>query len=93
MQIASARAVSPSPSSASARSNSNTCPSSGVGAGTCVARSKDLIHWEKYAKNPIVRDNASSSILVATPEGDRLYAMHPKVRVYVHPKAKATDKR
>lgn len=55
---------------------------------TCVARSKDLIHWEKYKGNPIVRNNASSAILVETPDGDRLYAMHPEVRVYVHPKGK-----
>lgn len=53
---------------------------------TCVARSKDLIHWEKYPGNPILGDNASSAILVETPEGDRLYSMHPEVRLYVHPK-------
>jgi beta-1,2-mannobiose phosphorylase / 1,2-beta-oligomannan phosphorylase len=47
-----------------------------------VARSRDLIHWEKYPGNPIVRDNCSSPILVATPEGDRLYTMHPEVRAF-----------
>jgi hypothetical protein len=49
---------------------------------SCVARSHDLVHWEKYPGNPIVKDNCSSPILVATPEGDRLYTMHPEVRAY-----------
>lgn len=53
---------------------------------TCVARSRDLIHWEKYPGNPILRNNSSSAMLVETPEGDRLYSMHPEVRVHVHPK-------
>lgn len=53
---------------------------------TCVARSKDLVHWEKFPGNPIVGDNASSGLLV-DPDGDgpaegRLYTMHPEVRVY-----------
>ena len=52
-----------------------------------MARSKDLIHWEKYAKNPILSNNASSAVLVETPDGDRLYSMHPEVRMYVHPNA------
>jgi sucrose-6-phosphate hydrolase SacC (GH32 family) len=51
---------------------------------TCVARSRDLVHWEKYPGNPIVRDNCSSAILVRTPQGqDRLYTMHPDVKVFV----------
>ncbi len=49
---------------------------------TNVARSKDLIHWEKYPKNPIIGDNRSSAVLVQTPQGDRLYTMHPDVRVF-----------
>lgn len=50
---------------------------------TCVARSSDLIHWEKYPGNPIIRDNCSSAILVRTPQGlDRLYTMHPDVKVF-----------
>lgn len=53
---------------------------------TCVARSRDLIHWEKYPGNPILRNNSSSAMLVETPEGDRLYSMHPEVRLHVHPK-------
>jgi hypothetical protein len=47
-----------------------------------VARSRDLVHWEKYPGNPIVKDNCSSPILVTTPKGDRLYTMHPDVRVF-----------
>ena len=48
-----------------------------------VARSRDLVHWEKYPGNPIIKNNCSSPILVATPHGDRLYTMHPEVRVFV----------
>jgi sucrose-6-phosphate hydrolase SacC (GH32 family) len=47
---------------------------------TCLARSKDLIHWEKYPGNPIVAGNTSSGMIVETPEGPRLYTMHPDVR-------------
>src|SRR5207248_76951 len=47
------------------------------------------VHWEKYPGNPIVKNNCSSPILVAGPEGDRLYTMHPDVRVFrVAPGAK-----
>lgn len=54
---------------------------------TCVARSHDLIHWEKYPGNPILKDhNPSSAMMIETPDGDRLYSMHPEVRVYAHPK-------
>lgn len=49
---------------------------------TNVAASKDLVHWKKYEKNPIMGQNRSSGILV--PEGDkfRLYTMHDKVEVH-----------
>jgi hypothetical protein len=47
-----------------------------------VARSRDLVHWEKYPGNPIVKNNCSSPIVVATPQGDRLYTMHPEVRAF-----------
>jgi hypothetical protein len=47
-----------------------------------VARSRDLVHWEKYKGNPIVKDNCSSPILVAGPDGDLLYTMHPDVKVF-----------
>ncbi len=47
---------------------------------TCLARSRDLVHWEKYPGNPIVNGNRSSGMVVETPEGPRLYTMHPDVR-------------
>jgi hypothetical protein len=51
---------------------------------TCVARSRDLVHWEKYPGNPIIGNNCSSAILVRTPRGeDRLYTMHPDVKLFV----------
>jgi hypothetical protein len=51
---------------------------------TCIARSRDLVHWEKYPGNPIIRNNCSSAILVRTPAGkDRLYTMHPDVKLFV----------
>ena len=49
---------------------------------TNIARSRDLIHWEKFPGNPIIRNNCSSAVLVSGPEGDRLYTMHPDVRVF-----------
>jgi hypothetical protein len=49
-----------------------------------VAVSTDLIHWTKYAGNPLlpVTDNRSSGMVV--PDGDRfrLYTMHDRVDVY-----------
>jgi sucrose-6-phosphate hydrolase SacC (GH32 family) len=51
---------------------------------TCVARSRDLVHWEKYPGNPIIDNNCSSAILVHTQQGeDRLYTMHPDVKMFV----------
>ena len=58
---------------------------------TCVARSTDLRHWEKYPGNPIVGDNASSGILVETPEGAVLFTMHPEVRRYAQTPRVAGD--
>jgi hypothetical protein len=54
---------------------------------TCVARSKDLVHWEKYPGNPIIDHNWSSGILVEGPQGRRFYTMHPEVRVFANPGA------
>ena len=49
-----------------------------------MARSRDLIHWEKFPGNPIIDNNCSSAILVQTIQGeDRLYTMHPDVKVFV----------
>jgi hypothetical protein len=53
---------------------------------TCIARSRDLIHWEKYPGNPIVERNCSSGITVETPGGLRLYTMHPDVRRFAQVK-------
>lgn len=49
---------------------------------TCIARSRDRIHWEKYAGNPIVANNCSSGIRLEGPSGGWLYTMHPEVRLY-----------
>jgi hypothetical protein len=50
---------------------------------TNVAASDDLVHWEKYPKNPILRTNRSSGILVHDGRRLRLYTMHPDVRVWL----------
>ena len=50
---------------------------------TNIAVSKDLIHWKKYRNNPIVKDNTSSGIIVNDGKANRLYTMHPEVRVFV----------
>ena len=47
-----------------------------------VAMSTDLVHWVKYAKNPIVAGDHSSPILVFDGKGYRLYTMHDKVFLY-----------
>jgi beta-1,2-mannobiose phosphorylase / 1,2-beta-oligomannan phosphorylase len=44
-----------------------------------VAISDDLIHWRKYPKNPILRDNKSSGIMVHDGQQYLLYSMHDKV--------------
>lgn len=49
---------------------------------TNVAVSDDLIHWKKYAGNPIVGNDKSSGILVNDGKRYRLYTMHPEVNVY-----------
>jgi hypothetical protein len=49
---------------------------------TNLARSRDLARWEKYPGNPIIGGNRSSAVLVPTPQGDRLYTMHPDVRMF-----------
>ncbi|CAN5673246.1 hypothetical protein BH23PLA1_BH23PLA1_21170 [soil metagenome] len=55
---------------------------------TCVARSHDLIHWEKYPGNPIIGNNSSSGLLIDAPNGNSyLYTMHPEVRRHVNPTA------
>jgi hypothetical protein len=49
---------------------------------TNVAVSKDLIHWKKYEKNPIIGNDKSSGILVYDGKHYRMYTMHPEVNVY-----------
>lgn len=49
---------------------------------SCVAISDDLIHWTKYERNPIMRHNKSSPILVHDGYQYRLYTMHEKVAVH-----------
>ena len=48
---------------------------------TCVATSTDLIHWEKYEKNPLfpLVENKSSGILVHDGQRFLLYTMHDQV--------------
>ena len=62
----------------------------GSGAGeprtwnTNIARSTDLVHWEKYPGNPLVADNKSSGIVIPVGRGFRLYTMHDQVDVFDH---------
>jgi beta-1,2-mannobiose phosphorylase / 1,2-beta-oligomannan phosphorylase len=49
---------------------------------TNIARSTDLVHWQKFAGNPIIEDNKSSGIVVHDGCGFRLYTMHDRVDVF-----------
>jgi hypothetical protein len=51
---------------------------------TNVATSSDLVHWEKYAGNPLLpaAANKSSGILVHDGKRFRLYTMHDEVHVH-----------
>lgn len=51
---------------------------------TNVATSQDLLHWKKYANNPILpaASNKSSGILVHDGTQYRLYTMHAEVHVH-----------
>ena len=49
---------------------------------TNIARSKDLIDWEKYPGNPLIRNDSSSSMMVTVGGRSRLYTMHPEIRVF-----------
>ncbi len=50
-----------------------------------VAVSDDLIHWKKYAGNPLqpIAQNKSSGILVPDGKGFRFYTMHDKVELHL----------
>jgi len=50
---------------------------------TCLAASDDLVHWEKYPGNPVIRSNDSSGILVDDGRQMRLYTMHPEVKLWL----------
>ncbi len=52
---------------------------------TCIARSTDLIHWEKYEHNPLfpLEENKSSGIVVHDGQQYLLYTMHDQVRRHV----------
>lgn len=49
---------------------------------TDIARSTDLMHWTKYAKNPIVAGDKSSGELVPVDGHFRLYTMHDQVDAF-----------
>ena len=49
---------------------------------TCIARSRDLVHWEKYPGNPLIRNDSSSGMVVPVDGRLRLYTMHPEVRAF-----------
>ena len=50
---------------------------------TCLAVSDDLVRWEKYPGNPIIRSDDSSGILVDDGQRLRLYTMHPAVKLWL----------
>jgi hypothetical protein len=49
---------------------------------TNIARSRDLVHWQKFTGNPLIADNKSSGIVVPCSDGLRLYTMHDQVDVF-----------
>ena len=50
---------------------------------TCLAVSDDLVRWEKYPGNPVIRSDDSSGILVDDGQRLRLYTMHPEVKLWL----------
>jgi hypothetical protein len=50
---------------------------------TCLAASDDLVHWTKYAGNPVIPSDDSSGILVDDGQRLRLYTMHPAVKLWL----------
>lgn len=51
---------------------------------TGLARSTDLVHWEKYPGNPLrpIDENKSSGQLFPVPGGFRLYTVHDRIEVH-----------
>jgi hypothetical protein len=50
---------------------------------TCLAVSDDMLRWQKYPGNPVIRSDDSSGILVDDGERLRLYTMHPEVKLWL----------
>ena len=52
---------------------------------TGIATSSDLIHWKKFAGNPLrpIAENKSSGLLIYDGDRFRLYTMHNEVNVYL----------
>jgi beta-1,2-mannobiose phosphorylase / 1,2-beta-oligomannan phosphorylase len=50
---------------------------------TCLAVSDDLVHWQKYPGNPVIRSDDSSGFLVDDGKRLRLYTMHPAVKLWL----------
>ena len=52
---------------------------------TGLATSTDLVHWTKYAGNPLrpIAENKSSGLLIHDGKQFRLYTMHGKVDVHL----------
>lgn len=57
-------------------------PESHVIWTSSVAMSTDLIHWDKYPGNPIIKEDRSSPVLVFDNKTPSLYTMHPQVFRY-----------
>jgi sucrose-6-phosphate hydrolase SacC (GH32 family) len=57
-------------------------PESHVIWTSSVAMSTDLIHWDKYPGNPIIKEDRSSPVLVFDSKVPSLYTMHPQVFRY-----------
>ncbi len=64
--------------------SAKTGPKKGLWS-TNIATSADLIHWEKFAGNPLlpIEANHSSGIVVHDGKQFRLYTMHPAVHLYL----------
>jgi hypothetical protein len=58
---------------------------------TCLAASEDLVHWTKFPRNPLIRSNDSSGVLVDDGAQLRLYTMHPDVKLWLPRGSAYTD--
>jgi sucrose-6-phosphate hydrolase SacC (GH32 family) len=71
--------------------HANADPQGNAPWTTCLAASDDLVHWTKYAGNPVIRTDDSSGILVDDGERLRLYTMHPAVKLWLPRGSRAAD--